>query len=715
MAFSGSVILACFNLCSLSTWLRVWLSTQPQRHGSRLSWGISLWPCTRMAERADWACTVSTVTHEEVPSPLCGKRSPIKDVNRATRGCRPNRLVVYWPRDLRKGANAVLLVEANPHSLALIVQSLIALWLGLYIFTHGSGNRASGLAAAAMLGLSAYHIAASMLLNCTLRESAVVWARTMRLLGAPCMVLFLHMTVELLPPGRISWARRIVPLIYAWAIVVATIGAFTNLLWADVMAAPYIDRPYVVPGPLYPMYIVFMVTVASLCMVNLGASWRGSADPSLRRWFLVLSLAFFCMLVAVAYLTTILFLSMSWPSLLGHIFLGVCLMLLGYSLTQQSALVEGRALRRDFLYSVGSTGGGVVILFLLLLVLQRWTHQQVSAPTLIGLGGMMVSALSLQNWIRDRADVLLYRQEARRVRRYLRALARESDSQIDLGPRLRPLLDSLCEAVGATEGRIFLIGGEYWKKQVIGSGRDRSASAGHARDRAPSWRLAVPLLADDERIGSLVLVSEGEGGFTEEEHVLAQVLAERVVSILERVGTQAELLQRVSEAELATEELRAREQASQRAFLSGLAMLRERRADAEPERQLRSALRNLWDVPHLAKSALVSMPVVQSRLGRMSEGRALQETLLEAIDRAKPGESVRSDRVLQRYEILRRSFVGKESASEIAAALAMSERHYYRELNAALETLRAGLEEMNKEAEDVSAEAASDRARPSRR
>jgi hypothetical protein len=623
--------------------------------------------------------------------------------------------MIYFVGDVRKGATAVLLVEANPHSLALIVQSLVTLWLGLYIFTHGSGNRASRLAAAAMLGLSAYHVAASMLLNSTLRESAIVWARTMRLLGAPCIVFFLHMTIELLPPGRISWARRILPLIYAWSVVVATIGAFTNLLWADVMAAPYIDRPYVIAGPLYPMHIVFTVTVSSLCMVNLGVSWRGYADPSLRRWFLVLSLAFFCMLVAVAYLSTILFLSMSWPSLLGHIFLGVCLILLGYSLTQQSALVEGRALRRDFLYSVGSTGGGVGVLFLLLLALQRWTHQQVSAPTLIGLGGMMVSTLSLQNWIRDRADVLLYRQEARRVRRYLGALARESDSQIDLGPRLRPLLDSLCEAVGATEGRIFLTGGEYWQKQVIGSGGNRSASAGQAPDQALWWRLAVPLLAGDERIGSLVLVSGGEDGFTEEEHVLAQVLAERVVSILERVGTQSELLQRVSEAELATQELRTREQALQTAFLSGLAMLRERRADAEPERHLRSALRNLWDVPQLAKSALVSMPAVQSRLGRMSEGRALQETLLEAMDRAKPGESVRSDKVLQRYEILRRSFVGGESASEIAAALAMSERHYYRELNAALETLRDSLEEMNKEAEDEPAEAASARARPSRR
>ena len=380
----------------------------------------------------------------------------------------------------------MLLVEANPHSLPLIVQLLMALWLGLYIFTHGADNRASKLAGAAMLGMAGYYFALTMLLNCSLRESAVFWTRTMRLAAGPSSVFLLHMTVELLPPGRISWARRILPPIYALAIVLAAAGLFTNLFYVEVTAAPHYDRPHVTLGPLYSIHVVYGLMILLLSIANLVASWRGSEDPSLRRWFLTLLMAFLCLLVGAAYLSTTLFLSVTWPSLLGHVFFGGCVMLVGYGAAQQGALAEGRALRRDFLYSLGSAAGGVGALFSLILVLQRWTDQQVSVLTLVGVGALLISILSLQNWVRDRADVLLYREEAWRVRKYLRALAGESPTEMKLGPRLQPSLDSLCEAVGASEGRIFLSGGENWRPQAIQCGGSSSGHGGAIDDRQTS-------------------------------------------------------------------------------------------------------------------------------------------------------------------------------------------------------------------------------------
>ncbi|HUW94329.1 MAG TPA: hypothetical protein VMW58_00935, partial [Anaerolineae bacterium] len=104
------------------------------------------------------------------------------------------------------------------------------------------------------------------------------------------------------------------------------------------------------------------------------------------------------------------------------------------------------------------------------------------------------------------------------------------------------------------------------------------------------------------------------------------------------------------------------------------------------------------------KSPLVRMPAVQSRLGRRSSGRALQEVLLAAIEKTKPLESIGGEKALLRYDILRRSFVEGETVSEISTALAISERQYYREMNAALQAVQASLEEMNKEVEVVLAE-----------
>lgn len=604
--------------------------------------------------------------------------------------------------------SAVPLVGVNPHSLALIVQSLMSLWLGLYILTHGADNRASRLAGAAMLGIAGYCFAATMLLNSSLTGSAVFWARTTRLVGPPCFVFFLHMSVELLPPGRISWARRILPCVYALAIALAVVGLFTNLLYADVLAAPRYDRPYVIPGPLYSAHIVLVLMISVLCIINLHAGWRGSTDPSLRRCFLILLVAFLCSVVGASYLSITLLLSLSWPAVLGHVLVGGWLILVGYSAAQRGALVEGRALRRDFLYSLGSSTGAVGALLLLIIVLQHWTNQQVSVLTLVGVGALVISVLSLHNWVRDRADVLLYREEAWRVRKYMRSLAAESATERNLGPRLRSSLDSLCQAVAASEGRIVLRGGEDWHPQAIHSGGSPLSQPGRMNDpRGPhalvpgeAIGLTMPLLVNGQRAGAVVLGPKEDGSpFSEEERELAQMLAERVVNTLESVSTQAQMLRRLAGAEVASQELRRRERALQAAFDSAAATLRRGHTESELRRHLRGTLRNLWDVPRLAKSPLARMPVVQNRLGRHSPGRALQEVLLAGIDRTKPLNSVGSDKALLRHEILRRSFARGETVGEVTSALAISERQYYREMNAALETLQACLEEMNKEVE----------------
>jgi hypothetical protein len=118
----------------------------------------------------------------------------------------------------------------------------------------------------------------------------------------------------------------------------------------------------------------------------------------------------------------------------------------------------------------------------------------------------------------------------------------------------------------------------------------------------------------------------------------------------------------------------------QRGEAAMLALRRER------EQTTRDALRHLDDVAYLAKSRLASLSA--SVYGQWPDGHTLQSALARAIHAMKPAE-VQSHRTREhrRYHILYLTYMERRKAAEIAQMLAMSERQYYRDLKAAIQTV----------------------------
>lgn len=123
--------------------------------------------------------------------------------------------------------------------------------------------------------------------------------------------------------------------------------------------------------------------------------------------------------------------------------------------------------------------------------------------------------------------------------------------------------------------------------------------------------------------------------------------------------------------------------------------------DIRPEicsqQALRQAMRHLNDIAYLQRSPLVE--TVAAMTGARPTGRAVRLLLLEAIETLRPTQrGDREDRRALAYHLLRRRFVDEDSLQDVARALGLSERQYYREQQAALDLLQEALHERRAQA-----------------
>lgn len=105
----------------------------------------------------------------------------------------------------------------------------------------------------------------------------------------------------------------------------------------------------------------------------------------------------------------------------------------------------------------------------------------------------------------------------------------------------------------------------------------------------------------------------------------------------------------------------------------------------EREQATRDALRHLDDAAYLAQSALAKL-ILGARSGQ-PEGQDVQQALRRAIVAMRPasGQSPHPSQQQRHHKILRLTYVEKKGPAEVARAVSISERQYYRDLKAAIQ------------------------------
>lgn len=108
-------------------------------------------------------------------------------------------------------------------------------------------------------------------------------------------------------------------------------------------------------------------------------------------------------------------------------------------------------------------------------------------------------------------------------------------------------------------------------------------------------------------------------------------------------------------------------------------------------RQVRDALRHLWDDLHLGRLPLAGWALPDQEIGAArtegARGEALRNLLLERIESLKPQDNGDSSRDNRTYRILHLTYVEEQAVDQILRLLGISRRQYFYDLKEAIEIL----------------------------
>ncbi|MDH4136839.1 MAG: GAF domain-containing protein, partial [Anaerolineae bacterium] len=393
----------------------------------------------------------------------------------------------------------------------------VSLWLGFYIVTRSPRSRVSWLASATLWSLCGYFLNSLTDIQGPSVEGILPWWWGWGVvIAAP---LWFHLSVYLLSDKPAKKQNLLVILLYLLALNFVAMEAYTPWVFTGMTMRPPIYNSAQRPGLLYPLLGLYLVGVPTLSLYNLRLGWGQAKSPPIQRQFATLlwatSLAIFSGIVTT--LST--WLGLDTPTLIGNLSLGVGVALLGYGMARYNALIEGRVIGLDFIY----TFLAIALVIGAYLLAAFFSGLIFDAPSIAFLFFIMLAIVShsLYDWARTYLDRLFYRQQYRDLRANLQDFARTTTPDHDIRDRLQVILQTLCRSLEVNKGFIALRKGEgfaviaNWRVDVGHSVASDALATDEIIVLSPSaetlrltdtpMALIVPLHAGGEQIGAIVL------------------------------------------------------------------------------------------------------------------------------------------------------------------------------------------------------------------
>ena len=616
----------------------------------------------------------------------------------------------------------------------------VSLWLGFYIVTRSPRSRVSWLASATLWSLCGYFLNSLTYIQGPPGEGILPWWWGWGVvIAAP---LWFHLSVSLLPGKPAKKQHLLVIPFYLLALNFVAMEAYTPWVFTGTTMKPPIYNSAQRPGPLYPLFGLYLIAVPTLSLYNFRLGWRRAKSPPIQRQFATLlwatSLAVFSGIVTS--LST--WLGLDTPTLISNLSLGVGVALLGYGMARYNALIEGRAIGLDFIYTFLVTG--LVIGAYLLAALISDLAFDVPFIAFIFIIMLAIVSHSLYDWARTYLDRLFYRQQYRDLRANLRDFAHTTTPDHDIRDRLQVILQNLCRSLKVSRGFIALREEESfavianWKVDlgqsvasdalatdeitVLSPPMESLGPADTSTLRQPfdgaqttaglstSMEMIVPLHAGGEQIGAIVLGPRTTGvSYTEDDLTLLEDLADTVASVVHTVRLQERSVQQIDSL---LREVREREQELQGRMREALAaearpLILQGQSEREAISLVEDALRHLHDYPYLGEHTLAQLRIIESHLDvqegafvtHLDRGKALQEVLIAAIEKLKPPGPQPSPptREWHQYVILHDCYVLGKLNRDVMSALYISEGTFNRARRRAIRGVTRALAEMERE------------------
>ena len=597
----------------------------------------------------------------------------------------------------------------------------LSLWLGFYIVTRSPRSRISWLASATLWSLSGSFLNTLTYINISPEQATLPWWwGWSAALAAP---FWFHLSTSFLP-GRLARKQRpLVILVYLLTLNFVAMEAYTPWVFAGATIKPLIYHSAQRPGPLFPLFGLSLIAASALSLYNLYLSWKRARSPTIRQQLTTLLWATSLALLSAAYANLSIWLGLNTLTLISTVGLGVGMALLGYGVARYNALIEGRAIGLDFLYTFLAIS--LVTSFYLLVTFISYIVYDVPFIAFIFIIMLATVSHSLYDWARTYLDRLFYRRQYREVRANLRDFAREAAPGHDLPGQLQVIIQALCRSLGTGKGFIALqeaegfaivaahptdLRGAGITIEALATEEMTSLSPPVSSPRLEGMALLVPMHYGGEQIGAVVLGPKKTGiDYTEDDFDLLEDLAERVAGAVYSVRLQEKSVRQidalVTEFRERERELRLRMQEvleSEPPILEGV-------DEREVISLVEDALRHLYDYPYLGEHRLAQLRIVESYLDvqegafvtHLDRGKALQDVLTTALEKLKPPDPQPSPppREWHQYVILYDSYVLGKRNRDIMSRLYIGEGTFNRARRRAIRGVARALEEMEREAQ----------------
>jgi hypothetical protein len=592
---------------------------------------------------------------------------------------------------------------------------IAAVWLGIYIVSRSPRNPVSWLTGLTLLSV------ASMFLNMLLAfnpppipqelpswvpllfpfwpagTTASGWSGWLQgWLVIPAIVFWHHVTV-LLRPGKMTpwrWTRIIFG--YALALAAVFIHLNTDLLFSSVSGDPlYLNT--LKPGPLYPAILALLLLFTVMSLVNLQRSARSTNVFMQKKQLNNLSIATLIAGLTVPVALIAALFAIPIPRITITIILGTAVILLGLGVARYSALMEGRTIRRDFIFNALAMG---VITGIYLLA--TWISSQIfvvpfEAYILVVL--LAILTHTLMDVSGQSLAKVIYGKNRQLLRSDLNVLSRSIGEQ-DLSENLANILDTMCNSVRATYSLIILFE-EYSLRQIaacqirrgnlpVSIGDLTADDVQHLEpDHFPSpldtAALLIPLYSNSDQIGAIIFGRPINGiHYLPSDVDLLLYPSDKVADVIQRTQREEKYIFQLSQL--------AQAQESGSAVSSGVI--------STPD--VEDAMRNLFDFAHLGDTPLVELKLVQRHLPtsdvtHIDQGKAVHTVLSETVEKLRPAEDQPGEplpREWYPYRILHGAYIEDMPNRDIMAQLYISEGTFNRTRRAAIRSVTRMLQEM---------------------
>ena len=598
---------------------------------------------------------------------------------------------------------------------------IISLWLGFYIVTRSPRSRVSWLAGATLWSLCAYFLSSLTYVQSSPQETLPWWLGWSVVIAVP---FWFHLSVSFLPSQAARKQRLLVIFVYLLTLNIVAMMTYTPWVFAGATLKSPFYYSAQRPGALFPLLGIFLIIAPALSLHNFYRSWRQAQSPAVRQRFATLLWATSLAVFSGVYASLSIWLGLDAPVFINNLSLGAALVLLGYGVARCNALVEGRTIRRDFTYTALAIG-----LIVAAYVAAAFISDLVFDVPFITFVLIIVLAIvshSLYDWGRTTLDRFFYRQQYRELRANLRDFARTTTPDQDIHDRLQAILEALCRSLEVGQGLVALREGAGfsaaagWKVGL--AGQPLSSESLTTDDIVtlsppaeslgiPDGVLVVPLHAGGEQIGAIALGQKNRGGsYTEDDFDLLEDFADTVAGVVHAARLQEQSVQQIDTLLRGVREQEREVRNRMRAALTAEARppLLVGQSETEATSQVEDALRHLYDYPYLGEHPLAQLRVIRTHLDvqdtafvtHLDRGRALQKTLLMAIEKLKPS-SLRAappGREWHQYVILHDCYVLGKPNRDVMSDLYIGEGTFNRARRRAVRGVARALAEMERQA-----------------